>query len=314
MRWLVILSLMIWSGVTWAARAPSDDPCPSQVHRSAFNNLVQFASIIVPEDGMPDPRLTYEMYQQRYRTPQGEQLTIDEVYDKFSANGRMFCQMPDGTWRSSSSNVVHKANVVLLSAHAFYDEKCNPKVGSEDFTGCRFQTNPNPPAKPQTFRVKSVNPGTKCPYKNKDGSPAKDKDDWAVVTLEKPVTGVHPFRLSRNCRVGLGWTGMSIAATANNFRDGKTAAITPWCSGKNYDSVASNESFRTDCSSAGGNSGGGMLCDDAGKNAPAIGGILISETATEVNPDYKTYDRATNYSTAIPINEEIESAIRAAGN
>lgn len=313
-RTAVLLNLLIWSSTALAARAPSENPCPSQVHHSALDNTVQFASIIVPEEGVKvDPRKTYEQLAEIYAAEQNISLdeAIDQVYDKFSANGTMFCKDKAGEWTQSSANVVDKNNVLLMSAHAFYDDNCQPISGSEDFSACVFQTNPRPPQKAKLYHVKSVKSGTKCPTFNKDGSLAKKKDDWAVVTLQKPVAGVHPFHLNRNCRVSVGWTGINIASSATNFGDGKTAAITPSCSARH--ATGNDGTFKTDCSNGKGNSGGGMLCD-ADKSIPAIGGILVQETAPNRDPDFHVYDRYTNHGTALPINDEIEAVIKASGS
>jgi hypothetical protein len=278
-------------------------PCDQQAHHSALADMIQTVSIIVPEDGK-DPRQTYEQHADTYRTPEGEKLTVDEVYDKFLSSGRMYCQQ-NGVWSGSTASLVQKGDVAVLSAHAFYDKDCHPKTnGSGDFTSCIFQTNPRPPQKSTTYHVKSVQTGTKCPYND------KDKNDWAVVKLDQVVQGAKPFRLRSDCVVKLGWTGMSLSARTKNFKDGHMPSVNPSCTAKDPDPDASNGSFHADCASGGENSGGAMLCD-AGRQPPAIGGILIAGNS-DPNFDYKRYDRAENFDTIIPISDEIRSAIRAA--
>jgi hypothetical protein len=277
----------------------------NSAHVSDFGDMAQDVNIILSDAGI-DPRQSYEEYAETYRTPEGDKLTLDEVYDKFSAGGQIFCPKPNGKWARGSATIVDRPNVSLMSAHELYDEKCQSRTGSEDFRSCVFQTIPRPPMQPDVYDVKSIRVGTKCPYTD------KDVHDWVVITLERPVKGIHPFLISQKCHFQIEWGGMSLAAFSQNFRDGKSPMVTTWCTMKNYNQYAGEDSssYKSSCPASPGASGGALLCD-RGRKTPEIGGLMIAGSEGDKSANYSEF---SNYSVAIPISEEIEAAIRAAGN
>lgn len=262
-------------------------------------SLIERASIIVEREGTPDPRQTYEEYSSTFRTTFGEKLTEDEVYEKFSATGRLYCgrDKDDGTYLMSSANLVVKNDTAVGVAHAFYDRNCDPIV--PDFSLCFFETIVKPPAKAKRYYIRSVNVGTTCPYY----SLGTRKDlDWAVIRLQKSVSGARPYRLTEECVLNERWVGINVAAAHDNFGDDdRRPPAVGMCKAREFD--VGDGTAKTDCASGGWSSGSGMLCDPKTKDvAPSISGVLVSGQPSSFF-DHTPYNSWANFTRAVPLSD-----------
>jgi hypothetical protein len=272
MKLVLLLSSLLFSVAALAG------DCHCGIHNSPydFSGLIEQVNVI----GYTDPRITYE----KYATDNG--LTVDEVYEKFNANDRVYCG-----GKMESGNVV-KPNVVLAAAHTFYEKDCTPKV--KDFSTCYLQTIPGPGKTPVKYPIAAV---SKCvPWDDEH----RNLDNVAIKLKDK-IDGVHPYPIRSNCQLAVGFAGTNVAAAHNNFGDPKhpPPAIGP-CAALNAD----NGSFKTNCSAGGWGSGSGILCDTKGTATPAISGILVT-TITDPNYDFKGYDPDHNFTRAIPITDDM---------
>lgn len=254
-------------------------PCPKDLHKSALaeDRLKTMVAIIGPKD----MRQTYEEYWQKAQKDE-PRLTLQDVYNKFRANGRVYCE-PDN---SSTGNVTLSEALVTGAAHAFYNENCTPKFTS--LKQCKFYTYTGPDSV-EEHDIEKVEVGTKCP-KGK-----LEEDDWAVIRLKKRIRNVRPYLGADDCELRPGKSALNFGAPTINFRP---PTHPPWvqkCVVVEREINAPRMS-RTTCSNGGGGSGGAFACE-VGENM-ALGGIVV-ESKTSNAYNYTPYS-AENNSKVIP--------------
>jgi hypothetical protein len=275
MKLVLLLSSLLFSAAAFAG----DCHCGIRNLPYDFSDLIEHVNVI----GYQDLRTTYEKY------AADNNMTVDAVYEKFNANNRLYCP---GT---SSINLVKK-DVALGVAHAFYDENCKPRAA--DFTKCYLQTTPPPPAAPLKYYIQSVDVGTTCPYKN------PDKLDYAVVKFQDKIPGVHPYKITSACQLNLDYKGINVQALAQNFKiDNRFPPNIGPCGARDLDGV--NGSYKTTCSAGNWASGSGLVCDSQKRGeSPAIAGLVVAST-DDPKTDHTPFHSQDNYTTAIPISEEM---------
>jgi hypothetical protein len=250
--------------------------CQNPIHHDALDSLAPFhRSAII---GKKDNRETYE----EYAANPFRGMTVDDVYNEFSATGAFNCGARE------SANIVLRKNLLVLNAHAFYksDGSCTPKFNG-DFSECYFEKvdrNGVPSKRKYKIRQETLKVGTKCPADKINGN------DWAVVEIEEEVEGVQPYAIVDVRKLGgtrnndyealLNLKTTSAVADNSNLKGhsprtpticdgmlgGIQSEIDPQTRGTNYFQV-------TNCSSGLGNSGGAVLLRKKG-SVPALIGII----------------------------------------
>lgn len=280
--------MFIWG---YAFSVWANTPCDG-IHKPALGRekLTQIAGPI----GVVPNRWEYAEYQKKH-----PEMTLEEVYQLFSFNGRMIC---GGT---ATASITEADNVLTSAAHVFYNEDCSPAI--KNLKECYFLRIIGPDQLSEPYYVDSVEVGDKCPRKND----FTNSNDWAVVKLRRRVKGANKLILQDDCVARPGLRGMHFASMHADFGDqdnppptfGECGLVKVTFTGIN---------LVGDCSAGGGASGGSFTCQNG--NQFALAAIYIASSA---NPDWynKPFHPGWNKSSFVPVDEKVRAAIkRAAGN
>jgi hypothetical protein len=240
-----------------------------------------------------DNRQTYEQYQVNYNKKHPsvfDQISLQQVYDRFAATGLFFCgKSDDGTDLASTGNIVLDKDLLVLSAHALYHPTCRPK----NFSTCSFYVNTSPGRLVEYKIIPStISSGAECERGQiYVGSPL----DFATVRLERPAP-VKPYQVDNRCRLELMGESTNVQAASKDFenRGDNAPSSVQVCTIMRRD----GETMKTTCSASGWASGSAVGCD--APNGFLFSGIVVS-TIKNRSFDGKEFDEDTNYTRAIPL-------------
>src|SRR5262245_3706235 len=207
----------------------------------------------------------------------------------------------------STANVVYKKDVILLPAHALYDENCEILGAARD--GRCYLTDHD--GSTYAVDIKTAISGVQlhkaankeCRFVERPDDPAMDAADWAVVRLTEPLEGVRPYGLYASPLLGEGMALTLVASRAGNLPaspDEMNFQVCRWMSTKIVG--GSIRFLKTDCDGGRGMSGGALVNDRR-----QIVGIHIRSFGES---DGQPYDVFRNYSTVTPVTKEVIRAAR----
>jgi len=138
-----------------------------------------------------DPRKTYEEWARTEEWAKKSQKPVDAVYEKYAATGRLVCPPVFPT----TANLVIKNDVIVTTAHSFYDEKGEARFKTSPYT-CKFYVMKKP-GDQDPNEIYEVDLST-LEVGKKNGKQFNDRDDWAVAKLKRKVVGVEPYQVDPN--------------------------------------------------------------------------------------------------------------------
>jgi hypothetical protein len=203
----------------------------------------------------------------------------------------------------SQANIVSKSNVILVSGHSVLDGDCKIERDIEncaliDHDGKKYKVEPS--SLIHGNRQFIVKKGACGPTKG-----LMTFQDWAVFKLQGNVPDVVPYNIRAPKVGGHGRLYTVYTSGAANFGFPANAVpsfqLCKWRSSLKF--VPGHVIIKTDCDSGAGMSGAPLL------QANTVEGILLGSTG---KPDGLPFDVEERYSFAIPIDQDILSAVYAA--
>lgn len=257
--------------------------CPN-IHRGPIDeyDLFHRASIIGEEN-----RKTFSEYAKE------KAIALSEVHKKFGATGTFQCGGLEST-----ANIVRKNNLLVLSAHQFFNRGTCTKKNGGNFSSCYFETIREDGKRGTRYSIKqsTLKLGTSCPSPNNSDM----GDEWAIVELEKPVEGVTPYTPVNVKDLGsnkddyadiLDIKTSTISARNSNLKGHKFETPTI-CEDSVRDLQLQNDPKSrsyiqlSGCSAGGGGSGSGVLVSGSGPSMGFIGVVTDTASAAMDNKPY----------------------------
>lgn len=178
------------------------------------------------------------------------QISLVDLTKATDPTGSLICP-----WGKASANLVEGSDVLVVSAHDFYDIDACKSIGSTQ--ACKFQVGTGKNA--QTVQISGeINKGDFC------SNPIPDKEDWMVVRLAAKVKGVVPYKLPsvRNNTIKSFDDIVAVGASSHDFiRAGIHPKHIGNCKARDPEFTPSGGTkfFYTNCDAGLGASGGAIL-------------------------------------------------------
>jgi hypothetical protein len=266
-----------------------------QTSKDSMADKFLLASILGREN-----RLTYEQYQVDYNKQHPspfDQISLQQVYDKFAATGRFYCGLDEsGMDLMSTANIVLDKDLLVLAGHAFYKgATCRPQAA--DFSTCSFYVNASPGKYVEHKIIPStISTGGACEG-GRPFAPVGSPLDYATVRLERPAP-VKPYQVGNRCRLELMGQSTNVQAASRDFNYRGDSLNAPpsvqVCTNMQRD----GETMKTTCSASFWASGSAVGCD--APDGFLFSGIVVSTTLDD-KYNGKEFDDEFNFTRVIPL-------------
>ncbi len=258
MRIIPFVLLMSFSMFAHAFTAP----CMTNPFSKQLEGLLQPIAIF----GEPDRRT-----EEAYARENG--MTQAEVEKRYAATGMLKC----GPARLTA-NLVLTNNLILTSAHAFFDQKTCRKISNPK--SCKFFV--RNAIGTREFKIKGLESiGSNCPNN------FEKTDDWAILRLTEDVAGVTPYSIDGKPSGAIDDNQKVVSINAVNLdlytsgrkENDETKTIGNCTARKVYRTDGDPIYFSSDCDNSPGGSGGAIL--RTSDSIPVLTGITRGSTESE---------------------------------
>ncbi len=208
----------------------------------------------------------------------------------------------------SQANIVLQSDVILITAHAIYDDQCQLE---KQFKNCVLRDINGENYEIESGSLKSgiqiaLSMNLPCGIDDATGHTRIHDSireyDWAVLKLEKRVPNVSPYQIRAPLISEQSKSYTVFATSAANFgKRGNRPSNFQSCSWRNsFETLSGGYMMMTDCDVGGWMSGAPLLAGNV------IEGIQVSGTVAENGLPFESRRR---FSTALPVSKDIDNAL-----